>query len=176
MPQMETGFADNLHINPLKFFQARPSRSGATSLPQVDEDTSGEDVAVSLTFQRIVERVIMSFFHTVRKFFQQHNLNFAQHSEVLQSSVAEEDPSAAMCKEDIVFPQLHFEGLLRAIRDATHEAERWHALPLSEHNEDTLDQVQHLKELHSVLKRFDRENGIRRDRIQLAIRMNDFVS
>lgn len=59
--------------------------------------------------------------------------------------------------------------LLAAIRDATREAERWHAVPASEHDDDALDQLHHVRDLHARLKRFDRERGIVRDRLELAV-------
>ncbi|GEM_PF-5711305 len=65
--------------------------------------------------------------------------------------------------------------LLRAIREATREAERWHALPQVEHGEDALEQVRQLRELHASLKRLDREQGIERARLTLAVRMRDIV-
>lgn len=61
------------------------------------------------------------------------------------------------------------ENLVRAIREATREAERWHAVPSEDHNEDALLQMKHLRELHALLKRMDREQGIERDRIELAV-------
>ena len=61
------------------------------------------------------------------------------------------------------------EHLLRAILEATREAERWHALPAEEHDEDTLYQLHQVRELHAALKRLDRENSIRRDRMAYAV-------
>lgn len=61
------------------------------------------------------------------------------------------------------------EQLVRVIRLETREAERWHALP--EADAEAIVQVRHLKELHGILKRLDRERGIRRNRLDLAVRM-----
>jgi hypothetical protein len=60
--------------------------------------------------------------------------------------------------------------LLHAIRDATREAERWHALPTEYHDGDAVDQVRHLRELHAILKRLDRARGVERDRLTFAVR------
>lgn len=63
--------------------------------------------------------------------------------------------------------------LVQAIREATHEAERWHALPLEVHDADATDQIRHLRELHAILKRLDREHGVVRDRLELAVNPRD---
>ncbi len=59
--------------------------------------------------------------------------------------------------------------LLSAIREATREAERWHAVPEDTLNEDALTQVNYLRELHVILKRLDRANGVVRDRLDMAV-------
>lgn len=59
--------------------------------------------------------------------------------------------------------------LIRAIREATREAERWHAIPSEAVDEEALLQVKHLRELHAALKQADREQGIERDRMELAV-------
>lgn len=64
-------------------------------------------------------------------------------------------------------------SLLRAIHDATREAEKWHGAPADEYDEDALLQMKHLRELHALLKRADREQGIERDRMELAMRVNE---
>lgn len=61
------------------------------------------------------------------------------------------------------------EHLLAAIREATREAERWHAIPVEDHDEDALLQVKHVKELNGILKQLDRDQGIERDRMEFAI-------
>jgi len=61
------------------------------------------------------------------------------------------------------------ESLVLAIRDATREAERWHAIPVEDHDEEALIQVRHVKELNAWLKRVDRRDGTVRDRLELAI-------
>ncbi len=63
--------------------------------------------------------------------------------------------------------------LLPAIRDATREAERWHAIPQTAQVEEALEQVRQLRELHASLKLLDRQLGVRRDRLALAMRMRD---
>lgn len=84
---------------------------------------------------------------------------------------AELMPVYAEVEEEQIEP-LHVpdvEHLLAAIREATREAERWHAIPVEDHDEEALLQVRHVKELNGVLKRLDRERGISRDRIEMAI-------
>jgi len=61
--------------------------------------------------------------------------------------------------------------LLCAIREATHEAERWHAIPVTGEDEDALVQVHHVRELNGALKEYDRKRGVSRDRLPLAIRL-----
>ena len=70
-------------------------------------------------------------------------------------------------EEDLLF--LDEEQLVAAIRDATREAERWHAIPEEELDEDALAQVHHVRELNALLKRLDRQRGVERDRIDIAI-------
>ena len=69
--------------------------------------------------------------------------------------------------EPLTMPEVEY--LLTAIREATREAERWHGVPEDEHDEETLLQMHHLRDLHAVLKRLDREQGTSRDRLDLAI-------
>jgi hypothetical protein len=59
--------------------------------------------------------------------------------------------------------------LIQAIREATHEAERWHAVPEEEHDEEILDQMHHVRDLHALLKQLDREQGRSRDRVAMAV-------
>lgn len=61
------------------------------------------------------------------------------------------------------------ENLVAAIREATREAERWHAIPVECHDEEALIQVKHVRDLNAWLKKVDRRNGVRRDRLELAI-------
>ena len=58
-------------------------------------------------------------------------------------------------------------SLIAAIRDAVRETNRWHALDLSQHTQDAVDQVRQMQQLHAILKRLDRQQGIRRDRSDL---------
>lgn len=64
--------------------------------------------------------------------------------------------------------------LIRAIREAVREAERWHGIPPDEVDMDAVDQVRHVRELHAILKRLDRERHIRRDRLMLSIDPREF--
>jgi hypothetical protein len=59
--------------------------------------------------------------------------------------------------------------LLTVIRMETREAERWHG----HHRADpeSIEQIRYLRELHAALKRIDREKGIRRHRMEYAVRM-----
>jgi hypothetical protein len=66
-------------------------------------------------------------------------------------------------------PPVRSEDLIAAIRDAVREAERWHAVPEASMGEDALVQLHHVRELHGLLRRLDRQNGIRRDRANLAV-------
>lgn len=66
-------------------------------------------------------------------------------------------------------PETDVSHLVAAIREASREADRWHGLPADEHDEDALVQVKHLKELHAILKRLDRSQGIARDRLELGV-------
>ncbi len=67
------------------------------------------------------------------------------------------------------------EHLIKAIHEATHEAELWHSFydenPLS--YRDAVEQVTYVRHLHAVLKKEDRRRGIDRNRMDFAIRMND---
>lgn len=69
--------------------------------------------------------------------------------------------------EPLTLPEV--QHVLTAIREATRETERWHAIPSEDHDEDALLQVHHLRELHALLKRLDREQGIDRDRLEMAV-------
>ena len=66
-------------------------------------------------------------------------------------------------------PEIDPAQLIAAIREATREAERWHAIPREQHDDDALAQVRHVRELHALLKRIDRESEVQRDRLVLAI-------
>jgi hypothetical protein len=81
------------------------------------------------------------------------------------SAVSQEVSPAAVSDQDIIV----------AIREATREAERWHALSHSAHDHEAIIQVRHVRELHGALKAFDREHGIRRERLPFAIRIRDTV-
>lgn len=59
--------------------------------------------------------------------------------------------------------------LLGTIRLETREAERWHGHHDPDH--DAIDQVKQVRNLHAILKRLDRQKGIRRDRMTIAIHM-----
>jgi hypothetical protein len=61
------------------------------------------------------------------------------------------------------------QNLVLAIREATREAERWHAIPVECHDQEALVQVRHVKDLNAWLKKVDRKNGVTRDRLELAI-------
>jgi hypothetical protein len=61
--------------------------------------------------------------------------------------------------------------LLIAIKEATCEAERWHAVGVTASDDDAIVQVHHVRDLHAMLKRVDRERGIERDRVALAIKI-----
>lgn len=69
--------------------------------------------------------------------------------------------------EPLTLPEV--QHVLAAIREATREAERWHAIPSEDHDEDALVQVHHLRDLHALLKRLDREQGMNRDRLEMAV-------
>jgi len=79
----------------------------------------------------------------------------------------EETPPADQVHEPLTMPQVEY--LLQAIREATHEAERWHAVPPEEQDEEAVLQVRQLRDLHAALKKIDREQGVSRDRIELAV-------
>jgi len=68
-----------------------------------------------------------------------------------------------------LLPEPDSANLLAAIRDATRETERWHAIPVQDHDEETLLQVHHLRDLHAILKRLDRAKGVRRNRLEYAV-------
>ncbi len=70
-------------------------------------------------------------------------------------------------------PDVDIEHLLSAIREATREAERWHAMPAEAVDEDALVQVRHLRDLHTELKRRDREAKVVRDRVAYAVSMQE---
>jgi hypothetical protein len=61
------------------------------------------------------------------------------------------------------------EHLLHTIRFETREAERWHGH--HDPDQDAIEQVKQVRQLHAILKRLDREKGIRRDRMTIAIHM-----
>lgn len=61
------------------------------------------------------------------------------------------------------------EHLLHTIRFETREAERWHGHHDPDH--DAIEQVRQVRQLHGILKRLDRQKGIRRDRMTIAIHM-----
>lgn len=63
------------------------------------------------------------------------------------------------------------EQLVALIREATREADRWHALPDEAHTDDALVHMHHVRDLHALLKQIDREQGMQRDRVALAVRV-----
>lgn len=63
------------------------------------------------------------------------------------------------------------EQIIEAIREATREAERWHATSEERYGQDALDQMHHVRDLHAILKEIDREQGTSRDRVAMAVRM-----
>jgi len=75
--------------------------------------------------------------------------------------------SSEMLADDMTF--MDEDQLVMAIREATHEAERWHAIPVEDHDEEALLQVHHVRELNALLKQLDRQRGVHRDRIEIAI-------
>ncbi|MEO5927693.1 MAG: hypothetical protein ABIO72_03145 [Patescibacteria group bacterium] len=80
----------------------------------------------------------------------------------------------ADAEEEIPFETLASldpDHLLGTIRLETREAERWHGH--HDPDRDALDQVKQVRQLHAILKRIDREKGIRRDRTVYAIHMRD---
>lgn len=91
--------------------------------------------------------------------------------EELVSHVPEvgEDQVATGDEESSIGYEVDATQLIAAIREATREAERWHAIPSTEHDDDALVQVRHVRELHALLKRLDREAEVQRDRLALAI-------
>ena len=82
-------------------------------------------------------------------------------------------PTSPMVPEEILPPAMNDQDIIVAIREATREAERWHALSHSVHDHEAIIQVHHVRELHGALKVFDREHGIRRERLPFAIRIRD---
>ncbi|MBI4139324.1 hypothetical protein HY479_04245 [Candidatus Uhrbacteria bacterium] len=86
----------------------------------------------------------------------------------VEESIRSESPAP---EPDQALPSVAPEHLLRAIMAATREVDRWHASP--EVGRDAVDDLQELRKLHAVLKRLDREQGVRRDRIELAVRARE---
>ncbi|MFA5936230.1 MAG: hypothetical protein WC787_05270 [Patescibacteria group bacterium] len=83
-------------------------------------------------------------------------------------------PAVSSSAEEEPFESLHDgnpEQILQLIRMETREAERWHGQPT--HDQDAIEQVKTVKHLHAILKRLDREQGIRRDRLVFAIHTRD---
>ncbi|MFA4954650.1 MAG: hypothetical protein WC641_05035 [Patescibacteria group bacterium] len=78
-------------------------------------------------------------------------------------------PASSDTEDSLYLPEEEY--LLCAIREATHEAERWHAIPVTGEDEDALIQVHHVRELNGALKEYDRKRGVSRDRLPLAIRL-----
>ena len=76
-------------------------------------------------------------------------------------------------EEPVRMERVSSEQLIGIIREATKEAERWHATRLEQHSQDALDQIHHVRDLHTLLKQIDREQGTRRDRVALAVRMQE---
>lgn len=65
--------------------------------------------------------------------------------------------------------------LIQAIREATREAELWHAQYAEDplYFKEAVDQVRQVRNLHAALKKVDRTQGVNRDRIALAIQLRD---
>lgn len=59
--------------------------------------------------------------------------------------------------------------LVALIRMESREAERWHAVPNPDF--EAIEQVRHVRDLHALLRRTDREAGVRRDRTELVLRV-----
>ena len=70
-----------------------------------------------------------------------------------------------------VMKEVSSEQVIEIIREATKEAERWHATVQDQYGQDALDQMHHVRDLHALLKQIDRNQGIRRDRFAMAVRM-----
>ncbi len=68
-------------------------------------------------------------------------------------------------------PEINQECLLQAIREATHEAEKWYAEPCGGSDPEAVAQVRHIRDLHAALKALDRKNGNTRDRLAMAVRL-----
>ena len=84
------------------------------------------------------------------------------------------DESADLSDQGIeALPRMDEAQLVEAIRAATREAERWHAVPEEDWNEEALSQVHLVRELHALLKRLDKQKGVERDRIEIAINPRD---
>ncbi len=65
-------------------------------------------------------------------------------------------------------------SLLAAIYEATREAERWHGLTPEKFSQDAVDQVRLVRDLNGILKRLDKANGIKRDRMGMGIQMREW--
>jgi len=90
----------------------------------------------------------------------------AQHYEEVEETMPAYEPVSV---ESLPHPDpMH---LIHVIRLETKEAERWHGNPDPDH--DALIQVKQVKYLHSILKRLDRERGVRRDRTAFTIQMRE---
>ncbi len=78
---------------------------------------------------------------------------------------------APQAEETSLMQSISPEQIIGIIREATKEAERWHATVQEQHNQDALDQMHHVRDLHALLKQIDRNQGTRRDRVAMAVRM-----
>jgi hypothetical protein len=93
-----------------------------------------------------------------------------------QRAVSQANERPDRYEESMKFsPHPDTQYLVQAIREATHEAELWHAYHSDDAHAymDAVDQVRHLRDLHAALKSVDRSAGVTRDRIAIAVRMND---
>ncbi|MBU1034353.1 hypothetical protein KKF59_04010 [Patescibacteria group bacterium] len=83
--------------------------------------------------------------------------------------VKAENEAELVEEKDAELPEPDVVHLIEAIRQGTREAERWHEVMSPD--AEALEQVKQMKSLHAALKQKDRKDGIRRDRIEMAVRM-----
>lgn len=72
--------------------------------------------------------------------------------------------------EDATLPTHDHNDLIALIRQESREAERWHAIPVPAY--EAIEQVRHVRSLHALLRRLDREAGIRRDRTKFVLKLS----
>lgn len=83
---------------------------------------------------------------------------------------AVEEPLTEEAQTEML-PDIDPQHLVGLIRQETREAERWHAIPMPDY--EAIEQVRQVKALHVILKRLDRERGVQRDRLSLAVQMRE---